>query len=79
MLQPLEIPQCKWESISIDFIMRLPRTSTRYDSLWVIIDGLTKSAHFLPIKANYFLERLANLYIQEIVRLHGIPSTIISD
>ena len=78
-LQPLDILEWKWESISMDFVMGLPRTSAGYDAIWVIMDRLTKSAHFLPIRANYPLEKLAQLYIQEIVRLHGISSTIISD
>ena len=78
-LQPLEIPEWKWESISMDFVMGLSRASSRYDAIWVIVDRLTKFAHFLPIRASYTLEKLAQLYIQEIVRLHGIPSTIISD
>ena len=59
--------------------MGLPRTPSGYDAIWVIVDRLTKSAHFLPIRANYPLEKLAQLYVQEVVRLHGIPSTIISD
>ena len=63
----------------MDFMMGLPWTFARYDVIWVIVDRLTKSAHFLPIWANYPLEKLAQLYIQEIVRLHGIPLTIISD
>ena len=78
-LQPLEIPEWKWESISMDFMMELPRTSTGHDAIWVIVDRLTKSAHFLPIRVNYPLEKLVQLYIQEIVRLHGILSTIVSD
>ena len=77
-LQPLEIPKWKWESISMDFMMGLPRTPVGYDAIWVIVDRLTKSTHFLPIKANCLLEKLAHLYIKEIVRLHGVPSTIIS-
>ena len=79
MLQPLEILEWKWESISMDFVMGLPRMPTGYDAIWVIVDRLTKFAHFLPIRANYPLERLAQLYIQEIIRLHGIPLTIISN
>ena len=78
-LQPLEIPEWKWESISMDFAMGLPRASSGYDAIWVIVDKLTKSAHFLPIRASYPSEKLAQLYIQEILRLHGIPSTIILD
>ena len=78
-LQTLEIPKWKWESILMDFVMELPRKPVGYDTIWVIMDRLTKSAHFLLIKANYPLEKLAQLYIQEIVRLHGVSSTIILD
>ena len=67
MLQPLEIPEWKWENISMDFIMGLPKTLARYDFIWVEVDRLTKSAHFLPIKANYCLEKLPDIYIQEII------------
>ena len=63
----------------MNFVMGLPRMTTGYDAIWVIVDRLTKFAHFLPIRANYPLERLAQLYIQEIIRLHGIPLTIISN
>ena len=77
-LQPLEIPQWKWGQITMDFVTGLPRTSTGHDAIWVIVDRLTKSVHFLPIRVDYTLERLARIYIQEIVRLHGIPSSIIS-
>ena len=63
----------------MDFVMGLPKTPSGSDAIWVIMDRLTKSAYFLPIRANYPLEKLAQLYIQEVVRLHGIPSTIISD
>ena len=59
--------------------MGLPKTQAGYDTIWVIMDKLMKSAHFLPIRANYPLEKLAQLYIQEIVRLHGVPSTIVLD
>ena len=63
----------------MDFAMRFPRTPAGYDPIWVIVGRLTKSTHFLPIKASYSLEKLANFYIQEMVKLLGIPSTIISD
>ena len=78
-LQPLEIPQWKWEEITMDFVTGLPRTSAGHDAIWVIVDRLTKSAHFLPIQIGHSLEKLARLYIQEIIRLHGIPSSIVSD
>ena len=58
MLQPLEIPEWKWESISMDFVMSLPKMQAGFDAIWVIVDRLTKSAHFLPIRATYPLEKL---------------------
>jgi hypothetical protein len=78
-LKPLEIPEWKWDSIGMDFIMGLPKTRGGLDGIWVIIDRLTKSAHFLPIKSKWSVDILAALYIKEIVRLHGIPVSIISD
>ncbi|KAD3640682.1 hypothetical protein E3N88_29905 [Mikania micrantha] len=79
LLEQPEIPQWKWEQIAMDFITKLPRTSSGYDSIWVIIDRLTKSAHFLPIRETYKMEKLARLYIDEIVVRHGVPLSIISD
>ena len=76
-LQPLEIPEWKWENISMGFVMGLPRTPVGYDAIWVIVDILTKSTHFLPIRANCSLEKLAHLYIQEIARLYVVLPTII--
>ena len=78
-LQPFKILERKWKSISMDLIMGLPRRLAWYDAIWVTVDKLTKSAHFLPFQENYPLEKLAHLYIQEIVRLHGVPSTITSN
>ncbi|GJQ92928.1 putative reverse transcriptase domain-containing protein [Tanacetum coccineum] len=74
-----EIPEWKWENITMDFINKLPRTSSGHDSIWVIVDRLTKSAHFLAICEDYKIERLARLYINEIVARHGVPVSIISD
>ena len=79
MLQPLEVPQWKWEQITMDFVSGLPKTTAGHDSVWVIVDRLTKSAHFLPIKTTHTVDKLAELYIKEIVRLHGIPNSIVSD
>jgi hypothetical protein len=79
MLQPLEIPVWKWERISMDFVVGLPRTQAGYDSIWVVVDRLTKSAHFLPVKTTYTSAKLAEEFISEIVRLHGVPVSIISD
>ncbi|WVZ63181.1 hypothetical protein U9M48_012835, partial [Paspalum notatum var. saurae] len=78
-LQPLLIPSWKWENISMDFITGLPKTHDGYDSIWVIVDRLTKSAHFLPIRTRYSVEKYAELYLTRIVCLHGVPTTIVSD
>ncbi|KAI3803194.1 hypothetical protein L1987_31343 [Smallanthus sonchifolius] len=79
LLQQPEIPQWKWEQISMDFITKLPKTTSGYDTIWVIVDRLTKSAHFLPIKETDRTEKLARIYIKEIVARHGVPISIISD
>ncbi|WVZ49148.1 hypothetical protein U9M48_000525 [Paspalum notatum var. saurae] len=79
MLQPLAIPAWKWEDVHMDFIVGLPCTQKGYDSIWVIIDHLTKSAHFLPVKTHYTAATYAELYISRIVSLHGVPQTITSD
>ncbi|KAI3726575.1 hypothetical protein L1987_66373 [Smallanthus sonchifolius] len=79
LLQQPEIPQWKWEQISMDFITKLPRTSSGHDSIWVIVDRLTKSAHFLPICEDYKMEKLAKLYMNEVITRHGVPVSIISD
>jgi hypothetical protein len=78
-LQSLPIPTWKWEDISMDFIVGLPRTAKGYDSIWVIVDRLTKIAHFLPLKTYYPVLTYAELYIVRILSLHGIPKTIVSD
>ena len=79
LLQPLAIPEWKWEQITMDFISGLPKTIKGHDSIWVIVDRLTKSAHFIPVKTTYTLDKLAETYVQEIVRLHGIPVSIVSN
>jgi len=79
MLQPLDILSWKWEDISMDFIVGLPSTSKGYDSIWVIVDRLTKSAHFLPVKTRYSSHQHAEIYMARIVSLHGVPKMIISD
>ncbi|RVW79287.1 Transposon Ty3-I Gag-Pol polyprotein [Vitis vinifera] len=78
-LQPLVIPEWKWEHITMDFMIGLPRTLGGNNAIWVIVDRLTKSAHFLPMKVNFSLDRLASLYVKEIVRMHGVPVSIVSD
>ena len=79
LLQPIRIPEWKWDRITMDFVVGLPVTGRKHDSVWVVVDRLTKSAHFLPVRTDYSLDKLAELYIKEIVRLHGIPVSIISD
>ncbi|GJY38449.1 putative reverse transcriptase domain-containing protein [Tanacetum coccineum] len=79
LLQQPEIPVWKWEGIAMDFMTKLPRTSSGHDTIWVIVDQLTKSAHFLPMREDYKMERLARLYLNEIVARHGVPISIISD
>jgi hypothetical protein len=78
-LQPLPVPSWKWEDISMDFIVGLPNTSQKHDSIWVIIDRLTKTTHFLPVHTTYSAKKYAEVYLEQIVRLHGVPKTIISD
>nr|GFB97108.1 retrotransposable element Tf2 [Tanacetum cinerariifolium] len=79
LLQPLDIPVWKWDEISMDFVTGLPRTQRRHDAIWVVVDRLTKSARFLLIRKDYPVSKLAKIFQQEIVRLHGTPSAIVSD
>jgi hypothetical protein len=69
----------KWEEIAMDFIVGLPRTQSGYDSIWVIVDRLTKVAHFIPIKTTYSEPQLAELYMSRIVYLHGVPKKTVFD
>ncbi|GJR73760.1 hypothetical protein Tco_0086125 [Tanacetum coccineum] len=78
LVQP-ETPMWKWERITMDFVIKLPKTSTGHDTIWVIVDRLTKSSHFIPIRATDSMETLTRLYIKEIVSRHGVPISIISD
>ena len=79
LLQPLPILGWKWEEISMDFITGLPMTQQGHDSIWVIVDRLTKSAYFIPVNIRYHVVKYTKLYVSQIVRLHGVPRTIISD
>ncbi|GKD41743.1 putative reverse transcriptase domain-containing protein [Tanacetum coccineum] len=79
LLQQPVIPKWKWERIDMDFVTKLPRTSNGHDTIWVIVDRLTKSALFLPMRKDYKIDRLARLYLNEIVAKHGVPILIISD
>ncbi|GJX47134.1 putative reverse transcriptase domain-containing protein [Tanacetum coccineum] len=75
LVQP-EIPQWKWDNITMDFVTKLPRSSQGYDTIWVIVDRLTKSAIFIPMKETDPLEKLARLYLKEVVTRHGIPKAL---
>ncbi|GJV31911.1 putative reverse transcriptase domain-containing protein [Tanacetum coccineum] len=79
LLQQPDIPEWKWERITMDFIMKLPRSSSGNDTIWVIVDRLTKLALFLAICKDYKMDKLTRLYIDEIVVRHGVPVSIISD
>jgi hypothetical protein len=79
VLEPLSIPTWKWDDISMNFIVGLPLTARKKDSIWVIVDRLTKTAHFIAVHTTYSVQQYAELYIDQIVRLHGIPKTIISN
>jgi hypothetical protein len=79
LLQPLKIPKWKWEEIGMDFIVELPRTQAGYDLIWVMVDRLTKVAHFIPVKTTYSAAKLAELYMSRIMCLHGVPKKIVSD
>ncbi|XP_070058089.1 uncharacterized protein [Nicotiana tomentosiformis] len=79
IMEAMEIPTWKWKVINMDFIVGLPRTQRKFDPIWVIVDRLTKLAHLLPVRTTYSAEDYARLYIKEIVRLHGVPISIISD
>ena len=78
-IQPLRIPVWKWDKITMHFVPGLPRTRRQHDVIWVIMDRLMKSVHFLPVSNYDPLDKLAQLYVEEIVRLHGVPISIVSD
>ncbi|CAA0830780.1 Unknown protein, partial [Striga hermonthica] len=79
LLQPLPIPKWKWEEVTMDFVTGLPRSSEHHDTIWVVVDRLTKVAHFLPVSMKMSLDKLAEIYTRGIIRLHGVPVTIVSD
>nr|GFA40366.1 putative reverse transcriptase domain-containing protein [Tanacetum cinerariifolium] len=78
LVQP-EIPQWKWENRTMDFVTKLPKTTAGQDTIWVIMDRLTKSAHFLPMREDDTLEKLTRQYLKEVVSRHRVPVSIISD
>ena len=79
LLQSLPIPQWKWEKITMDFVVGLLHCQSGYDAIWVIVDRLTKSLHFLPMKNSDSVEKLTKLYVKEIVQLHGTLVSMVSD
>ncbi|GJZ38491.1 putative reverse transcriptase domain-containing protein [Tanacetum coccineum] len=78
LVQP-EIPQWKWDNITMDFVTKLPKSSQGYDTIWVIVDRLTKSTIFVPMRETDLIEKLARMYLKEVVIKHGIPVSIICD
>jgi hypothetical protein len=78
-LQPLPIPSWKWDDISMDFIVGLPLTSRNHDSIWVVVDRLTKTEHFIAVNSTYSAKDYAEIYLDRTVRLNGILMTIIYD
>jgi len=79
LLQPLPILELKWEMITMDFVSGLPRGKRGNDAIWVIMDRLTKSALFLPVKMTDPVDKLAKTYVNKVLRLHGVPISIVSD
>ena len=79
LMEPLPIPKWKWDKLGMDFITGLPRSRSGYDSIWVVVDRLTKVAHFILVKTTYTSAKLAKIYMTRIVCLHGVLRTIVSD
>ncbi|KAA3477305.1 integrase [Gossypium australe] len=79
LLQPIMVPEWKWDRVTMDFVMGLLLTPSKKDVVWLVVERLTKSAHFIPVRIDYSLDKLADLYVSKIVRLHGVPLSIISD
>ena len=78
-MQSLEITQKKWEVVTMDFVTGLPKSPKGSTTIWVVMDRLTKTAYFIPYKSGMTLDGMARLYLKEVIRLHGIPRTIIYD
>jgi hypothetical protein len=79
LLQTSSIPDWKWDDISMDFNVGLSLTACKYNSIWVIVDQLTKSAHFIPVNTSYSVQKYAEIYIAHVLCLHGVPKMIVSD
>ena len=79
LLRPLPIPEWKWEVVIMDFITGLPITNKQHDSIMVVVDRLTKAAHFIPFKTTHKASNVVDIYMREVAPLHGIPKTIMFD
>jgi hypothetical protein len=79
LLQPLPIPEWKWDVVTMDFITGLPRTSKQHDSIMVVVDKITKDTHFIPLKTTHRVVDVDDIFLKEVAHLHGIPKTIVSD
>ena len=79
LLEPLPVAEWKWDHVTMDFVSGFPKTYQGKDGEWVVVDRLTKSAHFLAIRTTDSVLTLSKLYVREIVRLHGVPLSIVSD
>ena len=79
LLQPLAIPNRSWEQVSMDFIMPLPKAKSGHDAILLVVDKLSKMAHYIPTTSTVTAPQVAQIFFKEIVRLHGVPSSIVSD
>jgi hypothetical protein len=79
LLQPLPIPEGKWEVVTMDFITRFPRIGKLHDSIMVVVENLTKAGHFIPLKTTHEVADVVDSFMKEVARLHGISKTIMSD
>jgi hypothetical protein len=79
LLQPFPIPKWKWEVFTVDFITKLPKKMKQHDSIIVVVEKLTKASHFFLVKTTQKETNIANIYMKEIARLHGVPKEIVSD
>jgi hypothetical protein len=79
LLQSLSVPDWKWDDISMGFIVGLPWTARKFNSIWVIVDRLTKSPHLIPMNSNYNVQKDAEIYVARVLCLHGVPKMIVAD
>lgn len=78
-LEPLPVPMGKWDDLTINFITKLPNTRKSHDMIWVIVDQLTKNVHFIATRETWSMEKLTGTYVKEIIKVHGVPLSIVSD